>query len=275
MPPIDSYILLGNWGVTRPRDTYPKAHAAAQRALQIDPGLAEAHTSLAVIHERYDTDSRAAESEYQRAIELKPAYSTARHRYGVFLAAMGRFGEALDQIKQAQTLDPLSLIISADIGWIYYLARRYDEAIAESRATLDMDARFAPAQLHLGMACVQTRLFDEAAQWLRSAADLAPGLAPYTMALGYAFGAAGRADEARAILDALETEALNRYTPPLVFALIHAGLGELDAAFSRLDQAVDDRSFWNMFLEVEPMCDQLRSDPRFDRILNRIRGTIA
>jgi len=268
----DSYVLLGNWGLVRPRDTYPKARAAAERALQIDPHLAEAHTSLAVTHERYDHDATAAEREYRRAIDLKPSYATAHHRYGVFLATRSRFEEASDQVGQAQTLDPLSLIISADVGWIDYLARRYDDSIASSQVTLDMDPQFAPAHLHLAMSYIQKQLFPDAVRWAESGAALAPGVAPYTAVLGYAYGASGQTDNAHALIDRLTHDAAGRYVSPLTLALIYLSLGNYAAANDWFDRAVEDRSFWNIFLKVDPMCDPIRGEPRFAAVLKRIES---
>jgi serine/threonine protein kinase/Tfp pilus assembly protein PilF len=271
----DSHALLGNWALVHPRDAYPKARAAAERALGIDPRLAEAHTSLALVYERYDHDFESAEREYRRAIELNPSYAYVHQRYAVLLAAAGRFDEALQETATAQRLDPLSLIISADAGWIYYFARRYDETIAQCQTTLEMDAQFTPAYLYMGQAYEQKQMFTEALECLKKAVALSPGNPTYLTALGHAYGTAGRTAEARALIDELQAQAANRYVPPLSIALIYVGLGDREAAFAWLERAIDDHSFWLIFLGVDPMCDALRADPRFDRILNRIRGRIA
>src|SRR5207249_3494813 len=159
----DGYVLLPGYTAGAPRDCYPKAKAAAKKALELDDTLAEAHTTLAMAIWSYEFDSAQANREFQRAIEVNPNYATAHQQYGnVTLSALGRFDDAIAEGKRAVELDPLSLVINADLGSDYYYARRYDEAIAQQRKTLEMDPGFYYARFNLGEVFSAKRSFDEA-----------------------------------------------------------------------------------------------------------------
>ncbi len=173
----DSYALLGDWeyGVLAPKEAYPKAKAAATKAIELDSTLGEAHISLAFCLDGYDWDWESAGREFRRGIELNPGYATGHHWYAWHLTALGRNGEAVAEIKKAESLDPLSLIISADLAEELLIAHRYDEAITQSRKTMDLDPRFAVAHYELGQAFVQKHMYNEAIAELQKAIELSGG----------------------------------------------------------------------------------------------------
>ncbi|MEW6737955.1 MAG: winged helix-turn-helix domain-containing protein, partial [Acidobacteriota bacterium] len=269
----DSYTLLGVYIALSPNDTFPKAKAAVQKALEIDDSLAEAHASLGAINLFYEWDWQGAEQEFKRAAELNPSYAYAHQWNGLNLAAMGRIDEAIIEMRHAQELDPLSLIINTNVGWINYYARSYDKAIEQCRKAMEMDANFARAHLRLGMAYGQKRMYPEAIAEYQKTLNLS-GDDPYVMALlGYAYAASGQHDAARKTLNQLQELQKQRYVPPHSIALIYTGLGEKEQAFEWLEKAFRDRSGAMIYLRVEPIFDPLRSDPRLTDLLRRMRLT--
>lgn len=267
----DSYVLMPLYGAGTPQDCYPKAKAAAEKALQLDDTLAEAHTSLAQIFCYYDLDFVRAAREYQRAIELNPNYPTAHQWYGSSaLTALGRFDEAIAEVKRAIALDPLSLVINADLGNSYYRARRYDEAIKQLRKTVDLDPGFYYAHWNLGSA-------------LAANGDLAGAIEEYEKArslnddpsmlglLGNAYAAAEKKAEAIKIRDELEAISKQRYVSDYSFAIVNLGLGYRDEALRRLQRSYQDRAGDSLrFIRVDPLLDPLRRDPRFEALSEKI-----
>jgi TolB-like protein/Tfp pilus assembly protein PilF len=267
----DSYVLMPFYGAGTPKDCYPKAKAAAEKALQLDDTLAEAHTSRAQIFCYYDLDFVRAAREYQRAIELNPNYPTAHQWYGSSaLTALGRFDEAIAEVKRAIALDPLSLVINADLGNSYYRARRYDEAIKQLRKTVDLDPGFYYAHWNLGSA-------------LAANGDLAGAIEEYEKArslnddpsmlglLGNAYAAAGKKAEAIKIHDELEALSRKRYVSDYSFAIVNLGLGYRDEALRRLQSSYQDRAGDSLrFIRVDPLLDPLRLDPRFEALAEKI-----
>jgi serine/threonine-protein kinase len=266
----DSYSVLTSWGLMAPREAYPRAKAAALKALELDETLAEAHASLGVVSNEYDWDWVGAEKEFKRAIELNPGYAFARHAYAEYLSQMGRHNEAIAEIKRAQELDPLSLAINAIVGYVFFHARRYDEAIAQYRSTLELNAGFYPAHLFLGWAYEQQKLYDEAISEYRKAIALeqgSPRVAAY-LALGYA--AAGKRTEALKIISNLRQLSKQRYVSPYGIAQVYTALGDFDQAFAWLEKAYEERPYELLYLKVDPRNDPLRSDPRFQDLLRRM-----
>ena len=267
----DSYVLMPFYGAGTPKDCYPKAKAAAEKALQLDDTLAEAHTSRAQIFCYYDLDFVRAAREYQRAIELNPNYPTAHQWYGSSaLTALGRFDEAIAEVKRAIALDPLSLVINADLGNSYYRARRYDEAIKQLRKTVDLDPGFYYAHWNLGSA-------------LAANGDLAGAIEEYEKArslnddpsmlglLGNAYAAGGKKAEAIKIHDELEAISKQRYVSDYSFAIVNLGLGHRDEALRRLQSSYQDRAGDSLrFIRVDPLLDPLRLDPRFEALAEKI-----
>jgi TolB-like protein/DNA-binding winged helix-turn-helix (wHTH) protein/Tfp pilus assembly protein PilF len=262
----DCYALLGDGEHSPPSEMYPKAKAAATRALNIDDTLAEGHMRLAYA-ELGEWNWRGAEREYQRAIELNPGLATAHQRYSLLLMAMGRTEESLAEIRRALELDPVSLTINASLGWRLYFARRYDEAIEQFGETLEMDPNFTGAIFHLGRVYVKKGRYKEALAAF-SKADAFSKVA--AMALeGYTLAVSGQRDKAQKILSELKQQSKISYVSPYNIAIIYTGLGEKDQALAWLQKACDERVFPVVFLGVEPLLDDLRSDPRFHALLDR------
>ena len=239
-----------------------------RRALEIDDTLAEAHTSLGAAYE-YEWDWAEAEEEYRRAIELNPNYATAHHWYAVFLGARLRHDEAIAEMRKALDVDPLSLIINTSLGRELYGARRYDEAIAQLRRTLDMDANFAEAHFHLAMVYEAKRMYAEALAEFQKAAEL---FADPAMKIWEArvYALSGRRAEAERLLAAAVETAKTRYVSPYPIATIYAALGEDDKAMAYLEKVFDERSYYVVWLNLDPAFDRLRTGARFQDLLRRI-----
>jgi eukaryotic-like serine/threonine-protein kinase len=265
----DCYILL-SWAGSDPlpaAEAYPRAKSAALRALQLDSSLAEAHTSLGLIHWRYDWDWAGAEREFRNALALNPNAAEAEHWYGLFLATRGRQEEAIAAMRRAATLDPLSLLISVNTGWVLYLGRRYEAAVRQETSTVRLWPSFGPVHYHLGLAYEQMKRYPEAIAELERARALSGDL-PYLLAtLGHVYAVAGRADDARRQLRALER---NRDLAPSLAALIYTGMGDKTRALDWLEKAFDQRDAYLAFLKVNPVWDPLRGEARFRRLLDRL-----
>ena len=261
----DCYAVIGAaiFGTMPADEAAPKARQAAQRALEIDPTLAEAETSLATVKFNYDWDWAGAEQGYQRAIQLNPSYATAYQRYSLLLTAMGRFQEGFRQINKARELDPLSFSINFSLGWRLYLARQYDRAIVQLRNTLEMDPSYELPHLILGQAYEEKGSFDLAIPELRKAVDLSHGTPLMVSALAHAYARAGQRTEAQVLLTQLQAASKHQYVSPYYAAIVYVGLGEKEQALSFLEKAFTDRSNGLIFMGVEPELDPIRSDPRF------------
>jgi serine/threonine-protein kinase len=267
----DSYVVVSTWNVMAPKEAYPRAKAAAFKALEMDETLAEAHASLGAAREEYDWDWVGAEKEFRRAIELNPGYATAHQWYAEYLSHMGRNNEAIAEAKRAQELDPLSLIINAIRGRVCFYARRYDEAIAQCRRTLELNPGFYPAHLYLGWAYEQEKLYAEAISEYQKAIALEQGNPRLAADLARGYAAVGKRTEAVNIISHLEELSKRRYVPSYAMALTHAALGDASRAFQWLDKAYQDRDSQLVWLKAEPGFDSLRSDPRFQDLLRRMK----
>ena len=266
----DSYSILAAFGIAAPRDVFPKAKAAASRALEIDRTLAEAHVSLAFILQHYEWNWLEAQKEYKQAIELDPAYATALHWYGLLLLTMGRGTEAVATVERAARLDPLSLPITASLGTAYLSMHQYERAEAQCMKAIDMDSSFAMARTVLAEVYVQKGMYEKAIKAWKSIAEL-PTRTPEDIAyLGYGYARGARMDGARKILAELNNQAKDHYVPPCFFALIHAGMGEKDDAFTWLQRAYEERDYYLGDLGSATEYDPIRSDPRFGALLGRM-----
>jgi len=267
----DGYVWLPGYTVGTPRDCYPKAAAAAKRALELDDTLAEARTSLALAFWLYNFDFSQAIREFQRAIELNPNYAVAHQQYGNnTLSALGRFDEAIAEGKRAVELDPLSLVINADLGTDYYYARRYDEAIAQVRKTLEMDPGFYIAHLGLGQMLDAKGAHDAAIAECQKARALNDDPAVLGV-LARAHGLSGNKTEAEKILDQLKELSKLRYVAAYSFALVYLGLGNKEEALRWLEQSYQDRAGSDIgYIRVDPLLDPLRGDPRFEALAEKI-----
>ena len=266
----DAYTTLGYFSFLAPTECFPKAREAANRALELDPTIAEPHTSLGYVKLYYDWDWAGAEREFRHAISLNPNYPTAHHWYSVYLTAMQRFEEASQEIRRAQQLDPTSLVINTDIGFELYYARRYDEALRQLQTVLDMNKEFPLAHLWLGRVYQQKRMYNDALEEFKNTERGVSGWVVAIAAAGNAYALSGDADEARALLKQLDELSRSKYVTPYGEALIWAGLGDRNQAFSWLNKAIADRSHWLVWLKIDPRRDAIRSDARLDELVRRV-----
>ena len=266
----DSYALSGDWeyGILSPQDAFPRAKTAATRALTLDDNLSEAHTSLAFIQDLYDWDWASAEREYKRAIELNPGYATAHHWYAWHLIVIGRNEEGIAELKKAESLDPLSLVISADLADALCIAHRYDESVKQTQKTFEMDPHFALAHYQMGQALEQKHQHDEAIAEFRRAIELSGGNTTFESNLAHAYAVSGRPEEAAKIVKDLEARHNQGSPTDASIALIYVGLGDNDRALLWLNKAYQAR--FNPSILSRPVFDPLRSDARFQDLLHRI-----
>ena len=267
----DAYVLLSGFGAASPKDSFPQAKAAAEKALELDNTLGEAHASRALALFAYDFNFAEANREFRRAIELNPNYATAHQWYGESgLTPLGQFDEAIAEIKRALKLDPLSVIINADLGTILFTARRYDDAIAQLRKTLEMDPTFYYAHYNLGEALEMKGRVPEAIAEYEKAIALDDDPLPRAL-LGRLYAKIDRKDEARQILQRLRDSAKQRYITPYLSAMIHIGLGEKDQAIDFLEKTYEDRDGYSIgFIKVDRDLDPLRGDPRFEALVQKV-----
>ena len=270
----DCYALISGYSMKPQTESMAKARAAALRALAIDEKLPEAHTALALIVQNYDWDWATSEKEFRRAIELNPNYATAHHWYAEHLAWQGRFDEALQESELARKLDPMSLIIGADNGAILYYARQYDHSIERFRAVLQMDPDFPRAGLAF-YSYVEKGMYDEA---LLLTEQHRPGHRDgwYWSSVAYVYGRSGRradADHAVAKMEQWIKHEEKQHRPMDVATLVPAyvAVGDKDKALECLEKGYAEHANPMTGLKVDPMYDPLRSDPRFQDLLRRVR----
>jgi TolB-like protein/DNA-binding winged helix-turn-helix (wHTH) protein/Flp pilus assembly protein TadD len=266
----DTYALLGDWqyAVMTPQEAFPKAKAAAIKALELDSTLGEAHNSLAFVLDGFDWDFDSAGKEFLRAIELSPGYATAHHWYAWHLSLLGRYEEAITEMKKAENLDPLSLIINADLAELLVLAHSYDESIRQSRKTIEMDPDFALAHNQLAQAYLQKHMYDEAVAEMQKAVQFS-GESPTCIAnLARAYVAAGKRSEAVKLLSDLKKRSNTGYSNAAEIAMIYASLGDTDQAMNWLDKGYEER--FNPGVLLRPGFDPLRSDSRFQTLVRRV-----
>jgi serine/threonine protein kinase/Tfp pilus assembly protein PilF len=249
---------------------YPKSKAAAQKALEIDETLAEAHTSLGFATLFYDWDWRKAESQYKRALELNPNSAETHFAYAGLFTVIGRYAEGLAEIKRARELDPLSLRTHALEGRFLALAGQTDEAITRLQKTIELEPNYFLAYLFAANAYIEKGMYEEAIAAATRARDLSGGNAEAIATLGYAFARSGKRDKARAALDELKKRAAERYVPPYNFAIVHNGLGERDETLAWLERGFEQRDPKMLFLKGGLQWKNLRDDARFQDLLRRV-----
>ena len=265
----ESYIGLSVFGTMPPTDAFPKARAAALKALEIDDRIAESHVALAHFKNQSEHDWAGAEREYQRAIELNPGYADAYRLYAILLMEARREDEAFAKIKRALEIDPTSVIHNATLGFLYYWARRYDQAIEQLQKTIDMEPSHWMAHFWQAQAYAQKGMYVEALVEAQKSRDLS-GDSGSSWVLGYVHAKAGRRAEAQREIDELLKLSKHGYIPPYDIAQIYAGLGDKDQALAWLEKADQDRSRGMDYLNVNPVFDTLRSEPRFAALTKRI-----
>jgi TolB-like protein/Flp pilus assembly protein TadD len=266
----DTYALLGDWqyAVMTSKEAFPRAKAAAIKALELDSTLSEAHNSLAFCFDAFDWDLESAGKEFQQSIELNPGYATAHHWYAWHLSLLGRFDEALEEMRKAKNLDPLSLIINADLAELLVIAHFYDESIIQSRATIAMDPNFALAHNQLAQAYLQKHMNVEAIAELQKAVELSGGSPTCVANLARAYAASGKTSEAVKLLGDLKNHSNRGYSDASEVAVVYAALGDKDQAMHWLEIGYEER--FNPGVLLRPGFDPLRSDQRFQDLLRRI-----
>lgn len=262
------YRNLGWNGLLPPKEWRPREELAAMKALQIDDTLAEAHVLKAHLKE-FDFDWLGAEEEYKRALDLNPNSVRAHETYGWYLEMVGRLDESMVHAKRALDLNPLGLDINWDLGVLLDFSRQNDRAIEQFQKIIRMDPTWPPAHAGLMQAYLEKGMYEDAiTEWKKANALGRPGA---EAGLAYANALAGKKDEARKILEALKEASNKRYVTPFAFALIYMALGDKDQAFEWLNKTIDEDPYRIAFIKVNPRFDSLRSDPRFDALLRRMK----
>jgi tetratricopeptide (TPR) repeat protein len=266
----DAYALSGDWeyGIFAPQVAFSEAKTAAAKALALDSKLSEAHTSLAFALDLYAWDWKAAEAEYKLAIELNPNYATAHQWYAWHLILMGQNREGVSELKKAESLDPLSLIVGADLADALCIANLPEEAIQQSKKTLELDQHFAVAHYELGQALEQKHRLDEAISEFQKAIEISGHSAVLDSSLAHAYAISGHREEAARIANDLELQNDKNPSAEANIALIYVGLDDKDQAMMWLNKAYHAR--FNPSILVRPAFDPVRSDPRFKDLLRRI-----
>ncbi len=267
----DSYNLLSFYGSARPTESFPKAKAAAAKALELDENLAEAHAALGYARLHFDWDWTGAEAEFRRALELNPGYANAHHWRSHYLLAVGRTDEAFQAAQRALELDPLNQSINAHVGHHFIHTERYGDAVGQMTAALEMNPTSARCHALLGRAFEGQRRFARAKAEFQQAIRLAGEDQQLKARLAHVYAREGDSGTARKLLDALEGEPSGTYVPPYGLALVHAALGERDRAFAFLRRAYDVRQEELIYIKTDPDLKPLRSDPRFAELLRRIK----
>jgi TolB-like protein/DNA-binding winged helix-turn-helix (wHTH) protein/Flp pilus assembly protein TadD len=266
----DTYALLGDWqyAVITVKEALPKAKASAIKALELDNTLGEAHTSLAFCLDGFDWDLAAGDKEFKRALELNPGYATGHHWYAWHLSLLGRLRDAIAEMKKAENLDPLSLIINADLAELLGIAHLYDESIQQSRKTIEMNPDFGLAHNHLAQAYLQKHMSEQAIAELQKAVQLSGSSPTITANLARAYAGSGRRNEAVQLLNDLKRRSNLGYSYAPEIAVVYAALGDGDQAMVWLEKGFEER--FNPGVLLRPGFDPLRSDPRFRAIVQRV-----
>jgi TolB-like protein/Tfp pilus assembly protein PilF len=265
----DSYLLLSSYAAVSPAESLPPARSALKKALELDDSLAEAHASFGLLA-TLELDLHRAINELKRAVELKPNYATAHHWLALAHLTLAQFDSAISEAKRAIELDPLSLVINADTSWIYFSARRYDEAEAQVRKTLEIGPQFFLAHYYLGEVLQFKGRLSEAIAEFQKAFELNND--PFSLAmLGQGYARNGQKDEAQRTLARLNEEAKSHYVAPYALALVQIALGDKDHAIEELERAYSEGETNYLFaIKVDPMLDNLRGDPRFEALVQKV-----
>lgn len=270
----DAYNQLGVWARLAPRESFPRAKAAAEKALQLDSTLAEGHAAMAFVKFTYDWDFEGAERAYQQAIKLNPRYLGARewHAYHLYLADPSRFGTAMEEVKKAQELDPLSLTVNFTLSALLYFNRQYDDCIAQLAVTHDLDPNFTLGYGLLGVNYFHKRMPDKAVEaWSHGSALEGESQSEEALqTLRNAYARSGIEGYLRKHIELLQQQSKEQYISPYFIAMDYAMLGEKERAFEWLEKAFQERSSWLVEVRVDPLWDPLRSDARYNQLLQRM-----
>jgi tetratricopeptide (TPR) repeat protein len=272
----DCLNLIGLWGYLPPKEVFPKAKAAAEKALEIDESLSEAHNSLGFIHAFYDWDWQEAESEFKKAIKLNPKYATAHSWYSLYLTAMGRFDEAIEEQKLALDLDPLSLIINGMMGLIFMLTGKCSESVDQLQRATEMDPNFMMAYIFLGQTYTvmewkgSGKYYADSIKALEKAASLSGDMNYVLGHQGMTYALAGQKDEAREILHRLEKLKEEKFVSSEPFFCVFHGLGEQDKALGYLEEMYEERTSFLALYKVWAMTENIRHTPTFEAIMKKM-----
>ncbi len=266
----DCYNLLGLFQFRAPHETFPRAMAAAEKALEIDNTLAEAHASLAFTKMLYAWDWAGAEREFNEAIELNPGYPYGHLWYALYLCATARFDEAIAEVKRAQESDPLSLGINANVGLVLLSAREYQQAVEQLEKTIELDPNFGLAHYYLASSLFAQQRYNEALAAIQKSIELTGGMPLVIAELGYFYARAGERQKAEKVLHELETVLHDRRVTSSVLSYIYAGLGDREKFFECLNRAYEEHSPLLAFLKPSPQYDGMRLDPRYNELLRRL-----
>jgi TolB-like protein/Tfp pilus assembly protein PilF len=266
----DAYSLLGRLSLAPPREVYPKAKDAAEKALQLDDTLAEGYIALAFVKYNYDWDWMDAEIDFNWSVGLNPNYATAYQYYGSLLVSLGRFEEALAKFEKARELDPNSMPIQASIASLFYYARQFDQAIKKWREILKIHPEIDWAHFYLGLSYLEKRAGKKAVEEFEKAEKISGGSVLSLLGKAYAYALAGKRDEALKGLESLVKRSNETYVPPYFLAMVELALGEKDKAFDYLEKSYADRDSELIQLKVDPQLDLLRDDPRFEALLGKM-----
>ena len=266
----DAYTVFGNFNLLRPQESFPKAKSAALKALELDETLVEAHTSLGYASMYYDWDWAAAERSLRRALDFNPNYSTAHSWYSFLLTVQGRFAEAGLERSLALDLDPFSPAINTDAGISAYFQGEIEEAIRFYERALEVDPLFVAAYVPLGGAYARKKEYDKAMELLQRASMFSSGHPIAVAAIGYIYAMSGKKEDARMMLELLQERAREEYVSPYWVAILCTGLNNSDQALKWLERALKDRDGYMVFLNVEPVFEPLRNEPRFQELLKKM-----
>jgi serine/threonine-protein kinase len=267
----ESYVSMPAYPYLSPKEAVPQAKAAAKRALEIDPTLAEAHTFLAYSLAIYDWNWTEAEREFKRGIELDPNNSPAHFRYGqIYLAAQGRSDEAIAEVKQALEMEPLDLNMGGNLSWVYLSAGQYDQAVEQAKKTYELDTKFVTARWNLANAYVAVGKYSEAIAIYEQALQDDPMSQFALHSVGYAYAKSGRSSDAEEVINKFKNLAKTQYVVSYWIASIYAALGDKDKAFAELENSFSQHDFYLHRLKVDRFWDPLRADPRFKDLLRRL-----
>jgi serine/threonine protein kinase/tetratricopeptide (TPR) repeat protein len=253
-----------------PRVAMPQARQYAQKALDLDPALADAHVVLGAVHFFGDRDWSGADIEFKRAIELNPGDSEAHRTYANYLSALGREEEAQAEIRRAQDLDPLYIATQITAGWVFYFAHQYDKAAEQCQKALELDPNSAGAYDCLGLSYLARGKYDQAIAACQQAVKLSGNASSRAVGLGEAYAAAGKKSETKEVLRQLRERSTETYVSPVFLARLYLASGEREQALAQLNEAYEDRDHYLVWLNVERAFDPLRADPRFQDVLRRI-----
>ena len=268
----DSYELLGSapYSALPPREAFPKAEAAARKALALDDTLAEAHVSLGYSYLVYEWNPTEAEKEFSRALALRPDYATGHQFYAYYLTAIGKLDEAIAERKRATELDPLDPLLSSALGEAYYQNRQFDLTVEQNAKSLELDPSYAVALVNTGRAFQQKGMHREAQAVFQRLLAASPDNPALLAMAGYGDAISGEKSEAEKIISRLKQLSRQTYVPSVYTALVYTGLGDKNHAFEWLDKAYAERCEYLVYLPTEPIADPLRKDPRFDALLKRV-----